>query len=338
MDRQPLIFSFLSRNNLQNAHFKWLPCDASFRRYARIKDDKKSYILMDAPKDVATPENAAQFALVDEILCKNGLSAPIIYDKDLDNGLILLEDLGDDSYRKMLSKGFDELPLYKNALLSLLQIKEITDTTGVPDYDNNWICFALSLFLDWFAPKALNRELSKNERDEFYQIWEDLFASISDTPKGLILSDYHIDNLMYLNARKGHKACGLLDFQDARVGPLVYDLVSLLEDPRRDVPPKIREEILDLYLSKNPTLDKDKFMRAYHIVAVKRHTRVIGIFVRLKVRDGKDRYLNDIPRTWKMLQSHLSEPCMQPLKEWLDKTIAPELRAIPKCFLSDEGK
>lgn len=329
MERTDLISAFLKKNGLDKMPIEWMPFDASFRHYARIKTPEKNYILMDAPK----PENPKQFVLVDEILAKNGLSVPKIYDSDFENGFVLLEDFGDDTYARMLAKGADELELYKTALSSLVKISEVKDFDGVPLYDDKWLNYALTSFTDWFIPNALNRELTEKEKNSFNKIWADLYASIEKAPKGLILIDYHIDNMMHLKDRAGYKACGLLDFQDAKVGPLAYDLASLIEDARRDVPKDIREQILDMYIKAFPNMDKDLFMRSYHIVAAKRHVRVIGVFTRLKARDGKDKYLKHIPRVWKLLEEHLNEPYLLPLKNWLDDVVPTNLRKTPERLL-----
>lgn len=329
MERSDLINLFLKKNKLGNMPIEWMPSDASFRHYARIKTPKRNYILMDAPK----PENPEQFIVVDEILVKNGLSAPKIYDIDLENGFVLLEDFGDDTYAHMLAKGANELELYKTALSSLIKISEIKDFDSIPLYDYEWLSYGLSAFTGWFIPKALNRELTEKEKNSFNKIWNDLYASIEKAPKGLILVDYHIDNMMYLKDRAGYKACGLLDFQDAKVGPLAYDLASLIEDARRDVPKEIRKEILNEYINAFPDMDKDLFMRSYHVVAAKRHVRVIGVFTRLKARDGKDKYLKHIPRVWKLLEEHLDEAYLAPLKNWLDEVVPEEFRRIPECLL-----
>ena len=328
MERADLIRLFLKKNKLDKADFEWMPSDASFRHYARIKTKDKSYILMDAPP----PEIPEQFAVVDEILCKNDLSAPVIYDADFENGFILLEDFGDASYNTLLADGFNELELYKTSLNALLQVAKIKDYTGIPPYDKDWLFEGLSVFIDWFIPNAINRNVTEAEKEAFFKIWETLFNTIENYNNGLILNDFHLANMMLLDREK-HRTCGLLDFQDARVGPLSYDLVSLLEDARRD---KLSEEttnkLFDLYFEAQPDLDKELFMRSYHIMAVKRHTRVIGVFVRLKARDGKDKYLKHIPNVWRLLESHLDEPYLADFKNWLDAVVPKEYRKIPSCL------
>ena len=328
MERTDLIRLFLKKNKLDKAEFEWMPSDASFRHYARIKTANKNYILMDAPP----PEIPEQFAVVDKILCDNDLSAPIIYDTDFENGFILLEDFGNDSYNTLLAEGFNELELYKTSLNALLKIAEIKEFTGIPPYDKNWLFEGLSVFIDWFIPYGINRKLSEDEKKEFFEIWETLFNSIEKSPKGLVLNDFHLANMMFLNKKK-HKTCGLLDFQDARVGPLSYDLVSLLEDVRRnDLPNSTFDILFNMYLDKIPEKQKNEFIRSYHIMAVKRHTRVVGVFTRLKARDGKDKYLKFIPQTWRLLEKHLNEPYMADFKNWLDRVVPKQYRKIPDCF------
>lgn len=332
MERLDALKKFLEQNQLSDADFTWLPSDASFRKYARINKKGKSYILMDAPP----PEIPGQFAIVDHILRENGLSAPKIYGQDLQNGYLLLEDFGDDTYTRLLNKGENEETLYKLAIDSLFEIQKITHYDKVPLYDESWLKYGLDAFLDWFIPAALGQPLALTERQKFIQIWQDLFKQALQTPKGLILIDYHVDNLIRLKDRTGSKACGLLDFQDARIGPFTYDLASLLEDARRDVPAKLKQQMWEYYMAHVQPTDLNAFIQSYHILAVKRHIRVIGVFTRLKARDGKDRYLPHIPRVWRLLESHFNEPYLFELKKWFDQNIPPELRKVPTCLLAQK--
>ena len=223
---------------------------------------------------------------------------------------MLLEDFGNDTYTRLLAQGENEESLYKLALDSLFEIQKIKDFDGVPHYDEKWLKYGLSAFLDWFIPMALPEPLPIKATQDFY----------------------HIDNMIRLPGRPGCKACGLLDFQDAKIGPFAYDLVSLLEDARRDVPSSIRQKMRTYYLQKGVVGDQDIFEKAYHILAAKRHTRVIGVFTRLKARDHKNQYLCHIPRVWKLLESHLNEPYLKSLKDWLDIYIPSEYRKVPSCL------
>ena len=328
MERIEQIQYFLRHCGLDASKLTWLPSDASFRHYGRIKDEKKSYILMDAP----APELPEQFELIDKILSKNGLSVPFIYEHDFKNGFLLLEDFGDDTYTHLLAQGENEENLYKLALDSLFKIQEIRDFEGVPFYNQDWLTYGLSTFLDWFVPLANPKPLSNAAIQDFYQLWQELYQEAMKSPQGLILIDYHVDNMLRLPNRTGYQACGLLDFQDARVGPFAYDLASLLEDARRDVSPSVREKMWSYYMKKGVVGDKAIFEKAYHILAAKRHIRVIGVFTRLKARDHKNKYLCHIPRVWQLLESHLDEPYLKSLKDWLNTYLPSEYRKVPACL------
>ncbi|NCA80211.1 MAG: aminoglycoside phosphotransferase [Sphingobacteriia bacterium] len=279
METTPVIEKFLKQQHLEDCSFYWLTEDASRRRYGRIQGKEKSYILMDSP----ISEHPYEFVLIDEILTKNGLSAPLIYAKDLEHGLILLEDFGDETYATLLTQNPSlERELYIPAIqvLEHLQSVPTEDIQGVQPYAKPQMMEHLSTFVDWFMPYILNKPTSERLKNEFFDIWERLIPMALDTKQGLILWDFHINNLMKLN-RKGVQQCGLLDFQDARIGPYAYDLVALLEDARRHMDENLRQELFNLYLKNIPVSQRDSFVRSYHILGVKRHLRVLGFFVRL---------------------------------------------------------
>ena len=329
MERTNLMHSFLQKNHLDEKPFKWITGDASFRRYARIGEGNDTVILMDSPpSDVPPFGKTEEFVIIDKILVNAGLSAPKIYDVDLDNGFMILEDLGDDSYAEMLAKGADEYSLYKAAVDALIEIAKIKDVQNVAPYDTEVIHYGAGLFTDWFMPAVLGKGTDESVRQEYFDIIDALFDSIKQAPSGLMLADYHIRNLMYLHDREGFKSCGLLDFQDGTVGPIAYDLMSLLEDARRDVPSQLQKELLQYYLDKMHFENNDLFMKSYHITAIKRHLRVIGIFARLKIRDGKNEYWEHIPRVWRLLETHLDLPYTQDLKNWLDRNVPDKYRGI----------
>jgi aminoglycoside/choline kinase family phosphotransferase len=144
-----------------------------------------------------------------------------------------------------------------------------------------------------------------------------------------VLRDYHVDNLMLLPDRSAIKSCGLLDFQDAVRGPASYDLVSLLEDARRDVPPALRGMMTERYLGQFPDLDHAHFRRSASILAAQRNSKIIGIFTRLWRRDGKPGYLGHIPRVWRLLEDDLREPALRPVADWLDRYLPAAARRVP---------
>ena len=321
MERLNLMHAFLEKNHLDDKPFNWITGDASFRRYARIGEGKDTYILMDTPQS----EKPQEFVTIDKILVNAGLSAPKIYDMDMENGFLLLEDLGDDTYANLLAKGADEFSLYKVAVDALVEVSKIKDLTGVVsmwEVLHEWA----EVFPDWYLPLVSGKPTDPALKQEYFDILDRLFESVNDSPQGLILRDYHIGNLMLLPDRKGPAACGLLDFQDGYVGPIAYDLMSLLEDARRDVSPDVIEKLLPYYMEEIKVPDKELFMRSYHVTAIDRHLRVLGTFVRLKLRDGKSQYLVHLPRLWRLLERHLKEPYMADLKNWLDRNVPAEFR------------
>jgi hypothetical protein len=293
-------FEFLGRNNLQSAQIKPLQGDASHRRYERIIDADKSYMLMIAPP---SKEDVKPFIRVDQILRECGLNAPKIIDQDVENGYLLLEDFGDDSYSKVLrDKPSNELELYRCAIDVLGQLPEKAD---IPSYSTAKLLEEAALLTDWLLTDA--------NRAEYLQIWEGILAKLDNSKKVLVMRDYHADNLMWMPQRNGLERVGLLDFQDALLGHPAYDYVSLLEDARRDVDKNTVRELLK---------DKDEnFIRDYHILGAQRNCKIVGIFHRLNKRDGKEGYLKFLPRVWAHLHNDLKHPALEPMKLWLERSL-----------------
>ena len=314
-----IIQAFLERNHLTKYPLRWLTEDASMRRYARIETPKKSYILMDSPRT----EHPYEFDIVDKILIKNGLSAPVIYDEDLPNGLLLLEDFGDNTYASLLLKSPSlEETLYTAALDVLIKLRSIPieDIQVIEKYQESQMIEHLETFTDWFMPYVLHGKPQDTIKTDFIEIWKQLIPSALNTQQGLILWDFHINNLMHLK-RYGLQSCGILDFQDARIGPFSYDLVSLLEDARRPMNPHLRDSLMDRYIKQINPSEQENFIRSYHILAAKRHLRVLGFFVRLCQRDHKPGYLRHLPHVYNLLEQHLKQPYLADLKEWFYQTL-----------------
>jgi len=185
-------------------------------------------------------------------------------------------------------------------------------------------------------PAALGRDTSEAARQSYADAWRPLFATLSETPPVLVLRDYHVDNLMWLPGRAGVQACGLLDFQDAVAGHAAYDLMSLLEDARRDIRPGLIQAMKARYFAAFPELmskgaAREDFETAFAVLAAQRHAKVIGIFTRLCVRDGKPDYLQHIPRVWRLLHQALAHPALAGVRAWLDSNVPMESRGIPSC-------
>ena len=216
------------------------------------------------------------------------------------------------------------MSLYRQAVDSLIHIqKNIHESHGLKEYDFDLMFFEASLLPLWYIKYVVGKDVDEEGMNEFKSIWQELYKIMRSVPNTLVLLDYHVDNLMITKDNQ----CGLLDFQDARYGPVTYDLASLLEDARRLVPENIQSEMLRYYFEEMPQFDTEEFRQSYPIMAVQRHTKVIGIFVRLFVRDHKDRYLKFIPFVWSLLEKHLDNPLLKRYKKWLDTYVPKEIRA-----------
>ena len=185
------------------------------------------------------------------------------------------------------------------------------------------------LLTDWFVPQITGASLPASTAQEYRDLWRLTLRHIRGVPETLVLRDYHVDNLMRVDGRGGIAACGLLDFQDAVRGPVTYDLVSLIEDARRDVSPAVADSVMEHYLAAFPALDRDDFARSLAVLGAQRHAKVIGIFTRLCVRDGKADYLSHIPRVWRLLETACSHPSLASIRSWLDSHIPADRRVIP---------
>jgi aminoglycoside/choline kinase family phosphotransferase len=289
-----------------------LPSDASKRQYFRYEQG----LLMDAPP----PEDVSQFMRIADYLRSLGLSAPEILNYDLIQGFLALEDFGEATYTKLLQAGEDPYSLYELAVDTLIALHQRAETCPpfVGPYNLESLLSEVALYVDWYLPTFLEKSLTENEKKDYFLLWEEVFIKALKVPHSLVLRDYHVDNLMRLNDRPGAAACGLLDFQDALWGPVVYDLVSLTEDARLDLDPALIECCWQRYLSAFPNEEGEVLRNAGCILSAGRHTKILGIFTRLSVRDGKSQYLKHIPRVKKLLQGCLQNPALGSLKNWFE--------------------
>jgi len=184
------------------------------------------------------------------------------------------------------------------------------------------------LLPEWFLP-MVGIEISKEARAAFDTAWQAVLPITEALPKTLVLRDFHVDNLMRLQGRDGVAACGLLDFQDAVVGPHLYDVRSLLEDARRDIDPNILEKEKNRYLKSVQDIDYETNLTGWAVLAAQRHTKVIGIFARLQARDNKPQYLGHIPRVWRMLETALNHPYLKPVATWFETHVPKHVRVRP---------
>lgn len=328
-DRETSIVSFLTKNGWAGATRRTLADDASFRRYERLRDADRTAILMDAPP---AKEDVRPFLAIDGVLRELELSAPKVYAQDLKTGLLLLEDLGDDTYTRVLSERPEqEEMLYNLAVDTLIALHRRFDGgPGTPRYDDARLLAETDLLLDWYLPAVTGAAVAKADRREFSDLWRRAFARTRAVPDTLVLRDYHVDNLMWLPKRAKVEACGLLDFQDAVIGPVTYDLVSLLEDARRDVPPDLASRAIQRYLDAFPEVDPNAFRTSYAILGAQRSTKILGVFTRLDRRDGKPDYLVHVPRVWRWLEADLTHPALEGVCGWFDRMLPSDLRRLPE--------
>ena len=294
-----------------------MPGDAGMRSYYRVWADSKSYVVMDCPPSYA---NVQSFINIADFLLKNDFSAPLVIKKDLKQGFLVIEDFGIVSVKNYLEEIADNIQEKKNIyclIVDLLcSLQKLECPTGLRYFDNELLCKEIELFVDWYIPYAYKRELKIHEFDEFIEIWQNVLAKQAAMPNCLVLRDYHLENMMYLQERDSFRKIGLLDFQDALCGSPVYDLVSVLEDARFDV---TRQDALDLvdYFAEKKELDKFEVLRDYHILGAQRNCRILGVFSRKYTRDNDDSYLKYIPRVQKYLEYDLSHPDLDQIREWL---------------------
>jgi hypothetical protein len=323
--------AFLDRVGWRQAAIWPLAGDASFRRYFRLRTDGDGAVLMDAPPE---RERVGPFVHLARHLRSLGFSAPAILAADEPAGFLLLEDFGDDTFSRLLNGGADEDTLYALAVDVLIRLHALAPERVVPDglpaYDEGRLLDEAALLADWYLPAVRGRALADADRRAYLDAWRPVLAPVVAQPPTLVLRDFHVDNLMRLAGRDGLAACGLLDFQDAVAGPAAYDLMSLLEDARRDIAPELRRRMLARYYAGAPPADAEVFATALTVLAAQRHAKVIGIFTRLWRRDGKPIYLDYIPRVWRLLEAALRHPALAPVADWIDRHLPPGARVRPR--------
>lgn len=303
-----LAHKFLAQNNFTKCEIKKIAGDASFRSYYRIfcqqNNINKNYVLMFAPHEY---EDIRPFVKIDKILLENGFSSPKIIAQDNEVSFILLEDFGDQTYNKYLQQNSsEELAIYQNACDTLIELHKVpVKNYKILKYNNAILYREVALFIDWYLPYK-GYQISPSEIREYKYHWIDLFDNLSKNNQVLVLRDFHADNLMILPDRDGIKSVGLLDFQDALIGSNAYDLVSLLEDARRDLNLTNRKKLFDYFVSK-ANYDYQEFFTDYQIISLQRNIKILGIFARLFIRDGKKQYLNYLPRVENFIKNRISE-------------------------------
>lgn len=325
-DRGAAIAAFLAGEGWRDATVAPLAGDASFRRYFRLDDRGRRAVLMDAPPP---HEDVRPFSAVGRHLSGLGYSAPSILAEDAEAGLLLLEDLGDATYTRCLAAGGYEPALYAAAIDLLAALHRQGTPDWLAPYDEAAYLREADLLLDWYWPAVDPAAVPDAVRSAWHDAWRAVLPRGRAERAVMVLRDYHADNLMWLPDRAGHARVGLLDFQDALAGAPAYDMVSLLEDARRDVPTELADAMIVRYCRASGC-DEAAFRADYAVLGAQRNAKIVGIFTRLARRDGKAAYLDLIPRVWRLLEGDLRHPALAPVRQWLDATIPSEKRGRPR--------
>lgn len=312
---------FLEQAGWGRAEVTPLAGDASFRRYFRVRDGDRRAVLMDAPPPEEDPR---PFLAVADYLTRHGFAAPAVYARDLAHGLVLLEDFGDARVRDHLdAQPQDEDAIYRRCVALLADLHRCPPA-DVPPYDRAVYDREVDLFTDWYCPAA---GLTV-DKAAWRAAWDAVLplAEKDDAPAVTVLRDYHAENIMLIDGRPQSHDLGLLDFQDALAGHPAYDLVSLLQDARRDVAPAVEQAMLAHY--KALARPGAGFDAAYAVLGAQRNAKIIGIFTRLWQRDGKPRYLAFLPRMWGLLERDLAHPALAPVADWFGRFVPAQARHL----------
>ena len=308
---------------LESSSIQPASSDASFRRYFRTAIDSKTYIIMDAPPD---REDLEPFLHVTRLLSQSRIKVPIIYHENIAQGFLMIEDFGNTCLLDVLT--LENAPgLYGQALETLFHLQQRTDiaSSDLPDYDYDLLNSELELFKEWFAHKLLGINLTKEINHLLDRTWALLIQSALEQPRVCVHRDYHSRNLMHQESG----GPGVIDFQDAVIGPVTYDLVSLLRDcyiawPADQVADWVRHYYQNLSDAALINCEAERFERWFDLMGMQRHLKAIGIFSRLHIRDGKPGYLKDIPRTMNYVTDVCNRyPELSDFSRFLNKEILP---------------
>ncbi|NVD43253.1 tRNA (adenosine(37)-N6)-threonylcarbamoyltransferase complex ATPase subunit type 1 TsaE [Ensifer sp. HO-A22] len=352
--RSLAIRDFLSHNEFPDARRRHLSGDASVRAYERVdgRDGLPARILMDAARHKPGPilqdgkyyqqlahiaEDVVPFVAIDELLRERGFAAPTIYASDLDQGILLIEDLGSDGLLDDDGKPIDARYVESVRLLAKLHAapakRDIALAGGIkhhiPDFDRTAMMIETRLLIDWYLPWKRGAPATEQEKQDYAAIWDDLIDLIETSETNLLLRDFHSPNIIWRPEQEGLQSVGLIDFQDAMIGPTAYDVASLVQDARVTIEPALESRMMDAYLADRRAagpFDEALFLRDWHLMSAQRNCKLVGIWVRLMQRDGKPGYMKHMPRTFAYLEVALTHEALKPLRDWCMKTglIGPE--------------
>jgi len=342
--RTLLVRNFLQRFARGDAERRYLLGDASPRAYERIRPVAgPDLVLMNAPRLPKGPilrdgkpytelahiaEDVRPFVAIDAFLRSRGLTAPEIVACDLDEGLVLLEDFGREGV--LDGNGRPIAERYAVAIDALAHLHAAAppgplplpdgERHVIPPFDRTAMGIEVELLLEWYVPWKTGAPIADAERQEFETLWSDLIDLAQAAEQNVLLRDVHSPNLFWLPQHRGEARIGLIDFQDAMIGPTAYDVASLVQDARVTVEPELAENLVNRYVAargaQSRDFDSHAFRAALAIMEAERSTKILGLFVRLKLRDGKDGYLRHIPRIERYLAAALDHDVLRPLREF----------------------
>ena len=324
MSREFLRNKFIARSGFNNSQLEKIQDDLSTRNYFRIRHDLGSNIVMDCPPDT---NNFHSFIDISKYLFTHGFSVPEIYDIDLQDGFILMEDFGHHRISDILSDDFklpdelDEEKIYKRTIDVLVKLHSIKPMENLQNISDDEYILESTKFIEYYADIVNGEPLPEKLKEEFQEILKNLLNISKIYTPVMMLKDYHVENLFWLPDRAGLQKIGLIDYQDAKIASPAYDIVSILEDARRDVSPELTSKMISHYLKSFPNYDRKDFMTAFHILGAQRNLKIIGQFACKASKDKHSYLLQLLPRVIGYLKNDLKHPILLFLKEWLEKAV-----------------
>ncbi len=345
LERVLAIREFLDDNGKRNASRRYFSGDAAYRTYELVRDADGQSLLMDwqppprgpVIKDGKTyaeivhlAREVKPFVAIQRFLAENGFTVPQILAQDLDRGVLLLDDIGRDGVLDEEGAPIEERYLESVACLAALHDIPAPGGIALADgatyeispFDADAMKIETSLLLDWYLPHIRGEEIGRSEKQGFFAVWDQLIEKLDDAEQGLLLRDFHSPNIIWQADKSGIQRVGIIDFQDAMIGPKAYDLASIIQDARVTISPELQARLMEHYLDirrKNPDFDEKAFLKAFAIMAAQRNCKLVGIWVRLMTRDGKPHYMKHMPRTFSYLRSALEHPDLGPLRDWFER-------------------
>lgn len=324
--REAEIVSFLALNGYGLAGAQPLAQDASFRRYHRLIGGPRPALLMDAPP----PEDIGAFIRIGRHLSDIGVTVPEVFAADAERGLLLEEDLGDTMVSHLVEASGPR-EVFDAIVDTLVVMHRAAPPPSLPRWDTEvMITAAMGTLFDWWWPAAFHEPAPDEARLDFAVALTAVLAPVADGPVSFVHRDFFVENLLWLPRRRGIARVGVIDFQSAATGHPAYDLVSLLQDARRDIPHEVADHAIERYLAARPELDAGRFRTAYAACAAQRHLRVACQWVRLARRDNRPGYLIHGQHTWRLLQQAMRNPSVAPLAKAFDRWIPMDRRGNPQ--------